>query len=210
MAPSRKLVRALDAPRNLEREPLDKGSSDVGERRSLLRVKTGRNPKESQIEDSRIEEGRVEPMSNARISSDAAVSIHRAAEDTHHLCLMRLHEAARLPQNPIAQVAACRRELSRALPILTQHAAEEEDALKMRNFVSSRAALEVECVIAQSISTLRELRTVLDTANRMIEDDAIDSGSTMSALCSYLMDCVEDLLRHEACGCPVGRRGIAA
>lgn len=149
-------------------------------------------------------------MSQAKTTPQSAVSVHRAAEDTHHLCLMRLHEAARLPRNPLARVAACRRELCRAIPILTQHAAEEEDALRMRILVSSQATLEAERVIAQNIATLRELRTVLDAADRMIEDDPVDGGNTMAALCSYLLDCVEDLLRHEANGCPVGPRGIAA
>jgi hypothetical protein len=123
---------------------------------------------------------------------------------------MQLHEAAGWGKNPVTRVAVCRRELARAIPVLTEHAADEENALRMRSLASAHASLEAERVIAQNIATLRELRTLLDTADRMIEDDTVGGGNAMASLCAYLLGIVEDLLRHEASGCPLSRRGIAA
>jgi DNA-binding Xre family transcriptional regulator len=116
------------------------------------------------------------------------------------LFLMGLFEAttpcAKL--TPLGRLAQVCRALEGALPSLTEQAAAEGDLLAWS--IPDLTGAEVpEAMTGETISRLRELRTVLAVANRMLAEEA-PSGE-IDALCSYLSVVLEDLLRHELTGC---------
>jgi hypothetical protein len=129
--------------------------------------------------------------------------------EAHHLCLLRLHEAATVGSHPaIARVAACRRELRAAIPTLTEHVADEEWALRSGAAVLS--GISAERRISTNLSQLRELRTILETSDRMVAEDGAADSVVLEGFCALVASCAEDWMRREAGSCPMTRAAATA
>ena len=129
--------------------------------------------------------------------------------EAHHLCLLRLHEAATVASPAgIARVAACRRELRAAIPTLTEHVADEEWAL--RSGAAFVPGVSAERRISTNLSQLRELRTILETSDRMVAEDGAAVAVVLEGFCALVASCAEDWMRREAGSCPVTRMAATA
>jgi hypothetical protein len=142
-------------------------------------------------------------MRSVHTGSVTAAPERGHVEAPHHLRLLELHDAAAFGRSGPARVAACRRELRLAIPVLTAHVGAEESAL--RSPLLAGSSLVAERRIATNLSQLRELRAVLDAADRLIEEDGECDSVVLEALCRYVSACALDWIQREACGCPVDR-----
>lgn len=122
-----------------------------------------------------------------------------AAATSPEICLMGVFEAAACNvRTPMGRLAAVCQSLELALPLLTDHCAARADlmAWAMPNLIGGgRAANAPEAVTAEGLARLREMRVILSVASSMLQSEA--SNDQVDALCGYLADVLEDVLRED-------------
>ena len=117
--------------------------------------------------------------------------------------LRRLRDGATLKfqRNAKEALRSCRRELEAVLPQLVDHFTEEQDVLgRPSDWIFRKPKAESEQVISENISRLRELRAILESAKRVLEDPCGEAAAR--GLCAYLEASVVEILEHEAEECP--------
>jgi hypothetical protein len=101
----------------------------------------------------------------------------------------------------LSALLACVDEIEGLLPDLTDHFNREERFLRTVTspFYPADRQNRAEQVIAEHVPLLRELRALLDSGRRVVEDlrAGREAGSLAEALKAYLAASVADLLDHE-------------
>ncbi len=121
-----------------------------------------------------------------------------------HQRLLRLQKFA-APESGfptvVSSLLACMDEIEGLLPDLTEHFNREERVLRTTPApVRPTEDLQrAEQVVAEHLPLIRELRALLESGRRVIEDlrAGRDAGSLAEALKAYLTACVQDVLEHE-------------
>jgi hypothetical protein len=101
----------------------------------------------------------------------------------------------------LSALVACMDEIEGLLPDLTDHFSREERVFRATPPPSapSEDLEKAEQVLAEHQPLIREMRALLDSGRRVIDDlrAGSDAGSMAEALKAYLSACIRDLLDHE-------------
>ncbi len=100
----------------------------------------------------------------------------------------------------LSSLLACMDEIEGLLPGLAEHFSREERVLQPApGGASPDEQQKAEQIVAEHLPLTRELRALLESGRRVIEDlrAGRDAGSLAEALKAYLTACIQDLLEHE-------------
>lgn len=101
----------------------------------------------------------------------------------------------------LSALLACMDEIDGLLPELTEHFNREERVLRTVTvpFRPSEQQHRAEQILAEHAPLLRELRALLESGRRVIDElrAGRDAGPLAEALKAYLSASVQDLLEHE-------------
>jgi hypothetical protein len=121
-----------------------------------------------------------------------------------HVRLVRLQRFAAPDSgfpSAVSALVACMSEIEALLPDLVEHFSREERQVRGLTGPSrpSEAVSQAEQILSEHVPLLRELRALLESGQRVIEElrAGQNAGSMAEALKIYLTACVADLIEHE-------------